>query len=123
MESDVRIKEQRNTPLLQSGENIVDVCRYRINYMQKGKRKLCTNRTCHEKKVLSNKAIWYKSLDLAEKEKLLSHKLRCYTRISRPEKSRNNTREKISYFFTCVDIANQLLTRHSPLALLGQVDE
>ena len=40
-----------------------------------------------------------------------------------PEKSRNNTREKISYFFTCVDIANQLLTRHSPLAPLGQVDE
>ena len=33
------------------------------------------------------------------------------------------TREKISYFFTCVDIANQLLIRHSPLASLGQVDE
>ena len=47
--------------------------------------------------------------------------LRCYTGISGPEKSRNNTREKISYFFTCVDIANQLLTRHSPLAPLGQV--
>ena len=31
--------------------------------------------------------------------------------------------QKISYFFTCVDIANQLLTRHSPLASLGQVDE
>ena len=27
------------------------------------------------------------------------------------------------YFFTCVDIANKLLTRHSPLAPLGQVDE
>ena len=53
----------------------------------------------------------------------LSHKLRCYRGISGPEKSRNNTREKISYFFTCVDIANQLLTRHSPLAPLGQVDE
>ena len=53
----------------------------------------------------------------------LSHKLRFYTRISGPEKSRNNTREKISYFFTCVDIANQLLTRHLPLALLGQVDK
>ena len=50
----------------------------------------------------------------------LSHKLRCYTGISGPEKSRNNTREKMSYFsflfffflfffFTCVDIANQLL--------------
>ena len=29
----------------------------------------------------------------------LSHKLRCYTRISGPEKSHINTREKISYFF------------------------
>ena len=54
---------------------------------------------------------------------VLSHKLRCYTRISGPGKSRNNTREKISYFFTCVDIANQLLTCYSPLAPLGQVDE
>ena len=55
--------------------------------------------------------------------KHLSHKLRCYTRISGPEKSCNNTREKMSYFLTCVDIANQLLIRHSPLAPLGQVDE
>ena len=40
------------------------------------------------------------------------------------EKSCNNTREKVSYFFTCVGIANQLLTCHSPLASLGQqVDE
>ena len=38
----------------------------------------------------------------------LSHKLRCYTGISGPEKSRNNTRKKISYFFTLVDIPNQL---------------
>ena len=37
------------------------------------------------------------------------------------EKNRNNTREKISYFSACVD--NQLLTRHSPLAPPGQVDE
>ena len=29
----------------------------------------------------------------------LSHKLRCYTGISDPEKSRNNTREEIWYFF------------------------
>ena len=29
----------------------------------------------------------------------------------------------IRYFFTCVDKTNQLLTRHSPLAPLGQVDE
>ena len=33
------------------------------------------------------------------------------------EKSRNNTHEK------SVDTANELLTRHSPLAPLGQVDE
>ena len=51
--------------------------------------------------------------------KHLSHKLWCYTRISGPEKSCNNTREKMS----CVDVANQLLIRHSPLAPLGQVDE
>ena len=51
----------------------------------------------------------------------LSHKLRCYTGISGPEKSRNNTLKKYRtffffnlIFFTCVGIANQLLTRHSP---------
>ena len=33
---------------------------------------------------------------------VLSDKLWCYTGISSPEKSRNNTREKIRYFFTCV---------------------
>ena len=31
--------------------------------------------------------------------------------------------KKISYFSTCVDMPNYLLTRHSPLALLVQVDE
>ena len=31
----------------------------------------------------------------------LSYKLRCYTRISSPENSRNNIREKNQYFFTC----------------------
>ena len=31
--------------------------------------------------------------------------------------------EKYRIFSTCVDIVNQLLTRHSPLAPLGQVDE
>ena len=31
-----------------------------------------------KKKVLSDKAIWYKSLDLAEKEKLLSHRAEWY---------------------------------------------
>ena len=53
----------------------------------------------------------------------LSHKLRCYTEISGFEKSRNDARKKISYFFTRVDIANRLLTRNSPLAPLGQFDE
>ena len=32
-------------------------------------------------------------------------------------------REYFLVFFTCTDIANQLLIRHSPLAPLGQVDE
>ena len=41
-------------------------------------------------------------LTSAIKSFLLSHKLRCYTGISGSEKSRNNTREKISYLFTCV---------------------
>ena len=31
--------------------------------------------------------------------------------------------KKYRIFFTCVDMANQLLTRHSPLVPLGQVDE
>ena len=31
--------------------------------------------------------------------------------------------KKYRIFFTCVDIANQLLTRQSPLVPLGQVDE
>ena len=54
---------------------------------------------------------------------LLSYKLRCYTRISSPEKSRNNTREKISYFSRVFVISNELLTRHLPFAPLDQVDE
>ena len=45
---------------------------------KKEKRKLCSNGTCHEKKCFSHKAIWYKSLDLAEKEKLLSHRAELY---------------------------------------------
>ena len=50
----------------------------------------------------------------------LSHELWCYTGICGSEKSRNNTRQKISYSFTSVDIANQ---PHLPLAPLDQVDE
>ena len=53
----------------------------------------------------------------------LSYKLLCYTRTSSPEKSRNNTRGKNIVFFHVFDIANQLLTHHSPFAPLGQVDE
>ena len=56
-------------------------------------------------------------------KKILSHKLRYHTEISGSEKSCKNTRKKISYFLTCVDITNQLLTCHSPLAPLGQADE
>ena len=63
------------------------------------------------------------SVGLSQENLILWHKLRCYIGISGPRKSCNSTREKISYFFTCVDIANQLLTRHSPLAPLGQGDE
>ena len=33
------------------------------------------------------------------------------------------THVKKMVFFTCIDIANQLLTRHSPLTPLSQVDE
>ena len=53
----------------------------------------------------------------------LPYKLRCSTRISSPEKSCNDTREKIRYFFHVFDIANPLLTRHSSFAPLGHVDE
>ena len=45
--------------------------------MQKEKKKLCTNGTCHKKK-LSDKALWYRSMDPAEKEKLLSHRAEWY---------------------------------------------
>ena len=38
-----------------------------------------------KKKVLSDKAIWYKSLDLAEKEKLLSHRAEWYKSLD-PER-------------------------------------
>ena len=79
-----------------------------------------------EEIYLMNRNICYLFLMIMDSwrhEKRLSYKLRCYKRISNPVKSRNNTREKISYFFHVFDIANQLLTRHSPFAPLGQVDE
>lgn len=37
----------------------------------------------------------------------LSYELRCYTRISSPKKSRNNTREETRYFLRVLDIANK----------------
>ena len=54
--------------------------------MQKEKRKLCINGTCHEKK---SRAIWYsKSLDPAEKEKLLSQRAECYKSLDPKEKEK-----------------------------------
>ena len=67
-----------------------------------------------EQIYLMNRNICYLFLMIMDSwrhEKRLSYKLRCYKRISSPVKSRNNTREKISYFFHVFDIANQLLTR------------
>ena len=46
----------------------------------------------------------------------IKHFLRCFTRISSPEKNRNNSRLKLRYFFNVFDIANELLTRHPPFA-------
>ena len=43
--------------------------------------------------------------------------------FSAPRKALNNTRRKIRYFSRVLDIPNQLMTRHSPFAPLGQVDE
>ena len=54
----------------------------------KRKKKLCTNETCHEKKVLSDKTIWYKSMDPAEKEKLLSHRAEWYKSLDPKEKEK-----------------------------------
>ena len=43
------------------------------------------------------------STDLSKPKWTLSHKLWCYTRISGPEKSRNNTHKKktIVFFYVC----------------------
>ena len=46
-----------------------------------------------------------------------------YKGISSPEKGCNNTRKRNDLFPHVFDIANQLLTRHSPFVQLGQVDE
>ena len=49
-------------------------------------------------------------IQTSENENVSSYKLLCYTKISSPEES-------------VFDIANQLLTRYTPFAPLGQVDE
>ena len=41
-----------------------------------------------KKKVLSDKAIWYKSVDPAEKEKLLSHRAEWYRSLDPKEKEK-----------------------------------
>ena len=41
-------------------------------------------------------------------KKILSPDFLRHTGVSGPEKSRKNTREKISYFFTYIDVANRL---------------
>ena len=55
-------------------------------------------------------------------EKYLLYKLRYYTWIPSPEKSRKST-QRYDIFSHVFDTTNQLLTRHSPFAPLGQVDE
>ena len=49
-------------------------------------------------------------IQTSENENVSSYKLLCYTKISSPEES-------------VFDIANQLLTRYTPFAPLGPVDE
>ena len=53
----------------------------------------------HLRRMKSTLAIWHIAGKPYDWLTLLSHKLRCYRRISGLEKSRNNTREKLSYFF------------------------
>ena len=57
--------------------------------MQKGKKKaLYKWNLPWKKKVLSAKAIWYKSVDSAEKEKLLSHRAEWYESLGPKEKEK-----------------------------------
>ena len=52
------------------------------------------------------------------------HKLRCYTGISSLRKAvTTHVKKKYGFSSGVCDIANQLLTRHSPFAPLGHVDE
>ena len=56
--------------------------------LQKGKKKAMHKWNLPWKKVLSNKAIWYKSLDPAEKEKLLSQRVEWYKSLDPEEKEK-----------------------------------
>ena len=57
--------------------------------MQKGKKKATYKWNLPwKKKVLSTKAIWYKSLDPAEKEKLLSHRAEMHKSLDPEEKEK-----------------------------------
>ena len=79
--------------------------------------KTCTYHSVQKKKTLK-KIIWQKFWWM---HTFIVYKLWCYKKISRPEKSSNDTRRKIRYFSGVFDITNQLLTRHSPFTSL--VDE
>ena len=66
------------------------------------------------KKLFTKILLWFN---------LINFYMNCgFTRISSPEKSHDCTL-KITSFCRVFDIANQLLTRHSPFAPLCQVDE
>ena len=58
-----------------------------------------------------------------EKNYLLSYKLRCYTRISSPQKNHNNLCEKKTKLFYVFDNANHLLTHHLLFVPFAQVDK
>ena len=61
----------------------------RKNYMQKGKKESYAQmEPAMKKKVLSDKAIWCKSLDPVEKEKLLSHRAEWYKSPDPKEKEK-----------------------------------
>ena len=61
----------------------------RKNYMQKGKKESYAQmEPAMKKKVLSDKAIWCKSLDPVEKEKLLSHRAEWYKSLDPKEKEK-----------------------------------
>ena len=122
-------------PIWQHSQKFSSVLSYRILYFRISPNLTggIQSREGRRDQLCASKYIWWivicvnylflMIMDSWRHEKRLSYKLRCYKRISSPVKSRYNTGEKIPYFFHVFDIANQLLTRHSPFAPLGQVDE